>query len=59
MHLLNKIPNVELVANSRALGSGAAAQNTEDLRNRISALEAEVVDLRAMLVRLSAELGIP
>ena len=59
MHLLSKMPNVELVANSRALDSGAAAQNTEDLRNRISALEAEVVDLRAMLVRLSAELGIP
>lgn len=58
MHLLSGMPDVELVANSRALGSGAAAQNTEDLRNRISALEAEVVDLRAMLVRLSAELGI-
>ncbi|MER2539145.1 MAG: YceH family protein [Azonexus sp.] len=58
MHLLSGMPDVELVANSRALGSGAAAQNTEDLRNRISALEAEVVDLRAMLVRLSAELGV-
>ena len=58
MHLLSGTPDVELVANNRAPGSGASPQNTEDLRNRVSALEAEVADLRAMLARLSAELGI-
>ncbi|MEN9481565.1 MAG: hypothetical protein RLZZ298_2960 [Pseudomonadota bacterium] len=58
MHLLSGTPELELVAHSRAPGASSSAQNTEDLKNRVAVLEAEVADLRAMLLRLSAELGI-
>lgn len=58
MHLLSGAPDVEAATNTRMAGSSSTAQNTEDLRNRVSALEAEVADLRALVTRLSTEFGI-
>ena len=58
VHLLSGEPDVESVSPARSPGSGSSAQNTDDLRNRVAALEVEVADLRAMVARLSAELGI-
>jgi uncharacterized protein YceH (UPF0502 family) len=38
--------------------SSVTARITEDLINRVATLETEMADLRALVERLSAELGI-
>jgi uncharacterized protein YceH (UPF0502 family) len=58
VHLLSGEPDVEAVSTGRVAVSNASSQHTEDLRNRVTALESEVADLREMVARLSAELGI-
>jgi uncharacterized protein YceH (UPF0502 family) len=58
VHLLSGEPYVESVSPVRSNGSGASAHNTDDLRNRVVALEAEVAELRVIVARISVELGI-
>mgnify|MGYP002776522112 FL=1 len=57
MHLLSGAPDMEAVTTSRGGSSGTSSQHTDDVRNRVTALEAEVADLRAMVERLSAAIG--
>lgn len=58
MHLLSGEPDIEAVAQGRAAAATSSAQHAEDLRNRVATLETEVAELRTMVARLTAELGI-
>ncbi len=58
MHLMSGELDVEAVAPCRVAGFSASTPNADELRNRVVALEAEVADLRTMVARLSAEIGI-
>ena len=58
MHLMSGELDVEAVAPCRVAGFSASTPNSDELRNRVVALEAEVADLRTMVARLSAEIGI-
>lgn len=58
VHLLSGEPDIEAVTHSRVTASASSAQQTDELRSRVAALEAEVAELRTMVARLTAELGI-
>jgi uncharacterized protein YceH (UPF0502 family) len=58
VHLLSGEPDIEAVMHSRVTGSVSSAQHTDELRSRVAALETEVAELRTMVARLTAELGI-
>lgn len=52
MHLLSGQPKIEASLPERSLG--AAARDVEDLRARVTALEAEVAELRSLLLGTAA-----
>lgn len=58
VHLLSGEPDIEAVTHSRVTGSTSSGQHTDELRSRVAALEAEVAELRTMVARVTAELGI-